>query len=145
MTLDPISTWQPTMCGQCGEPIVPDGDAWRHIGDAQPRHFAVPASEWERIKAQQPTPNDRREYLGRIVRDVWVKWASEQPNPKPHHLDPWEVLPPEIQEVDRRIGEAIERTVQDELLTLLRQCRPWLPAVERELRDAVRQALGEEV
>ena len=48
-----------------------------------------------------------RERLGRVVRDAWVAWAKEQPNPKPHHLDSWEALPESIREVDRRIGQAV--------------------------------------
>jgi len=49
----------------------------------------------------------RREWLGRIVREVWVRWAKEQPNPKPSWLVPWEGLDEPDREVDRRIGEVV--------------------------------------
>lgn len=48
-----------------------------------------------------------RERLGRRVREVWITWAKEQPNPKPSWLTPWEELPEPDKEVDRRIGTAI--------------------------------------
>lgn len=51
----------------------------------------------------------RREVLGRLVRAVWVEWAREQPNPKPSWLAPWEALGEPDREVDRRIGETLER------------------------------------
>jgi len=50
-----------------------------------------------------------REQLGRMVREIWVKWAREQPNPKPSWLKPWEELSEPDREVDRRIGEGIAR------------------------------------
>lgn len=48
-----------------------------------------------------------REFLGRLVRMEWVKWAREQSNPKPHWLEPWEALDEPMREVDRRIGERL--------------------------------------
>lgn len=48
-----------------------------------------------------------REFLGRLVRLVWVQWASEQPNPKADWLIPWEELPERFREVDRQIGERV--------------------------------------
>lgn len=48
-----------------------------------------------------------REFLGAVVRRVWIEWAKEQPNPKPHWLTPWSELAEPDKEVDRRIGEAI--------------------------------------
>lgn len=51
------------------------------------------------------------EFLGRLVRSVWIEWAKEQPNPKPSWLVPWEELPPEQQEVDRRIGLKVAEVV----------------------------------
>jgi hypothetical protein len=53
------------------------------------------------------TGRDIRETLGRIVRDAWVAWAKEQPEPKSGWLDPWDMLPEPIKEVDRRIGMAV--------------------------------------
>lgn len=48
-----------------------------------------------------------REMLGQMVRDVWIKWAEEQPNPKPSWLALWHELSEPDREVDRRIGETI--------------------------------------
>jgi hypothetical protein len=48
-----------------------------------------------------------REALGREVRRVWVDFARSQPNPKPHHLAPWEELDEPNKEVDRIIGERL--------------------------------------
>jgi hypothetical protein len=49
----------------------------------------------------------RREFLGRLVREVWVVWAHDQDNPKPHHLLPWDQITESDREVDRRIGETL--------------------------------------
>jgi len=59
--------------------------------------------------AKRDWPEQNREALGRLVREVWVTWAREQPDPKPHHLDPWERLDEGGKEVDRRIGEAVAK------------------------------------
>jgi hypothetical protein len=54
-----------------------------------------------------------REAHGRLVRDTFVAWANEQPDPKPSWLVPWDELEPgnEVdagqREVDMRIGEAV--------------------------------------
>lgn len=48
-----------------------------------------------------------REYLGKIVREEWIKWAKEQPLVKPSWLAPWEELAEPDREVDRRIGERL--------------------------------------
>lgn len=45
--------------------------------------------------------------LGRLVRDTWVEWAQQQPNPKPSWLLPWSELDEGQKEVDRRIGRAV--------------------------------------
>ena len=54
-----------------------------------------------------PTLPLDREHLGRIVREVWIAWAKEQPNPKPSWLVPWEGLSEPDKEVDRRIGKRL--------------------------------------
>jgi hypothetical protein len=36
---------------------------------------------------------DRSRPLGKLVRDVWVRWAKEQPDAKPSWLVPWNDLP----------------------------------------------------
>ena len=50
---------------------------------------------------------DLRDRLGKLVRDVWIGWAKEQPSPKPSWLVPWEELGEVDREVDRRIGEKL--------------------------------------
>ncbi len=45
-----------------------------------------------------------RELLGRLVRQVWMEWAREQPDSKPSWLLPWEELDDGQREVDMRIG-----------------------------------------
>lgn len=45
--------------------------------------------------------------LGRKVREIWIVWAKEQPNPKLSWLKPWEELSEPDKEVDRRIGMQI--------------------------------------
>jgi len=57
------------------------------------------------------TPGIDREHLGRMVREIWIVWAREQPHPKPSWLKPWEELSEPDREVDRRIGEGIARHV----------------------------------
>jgi hypothetical protein len=49
------------------------------------------------------------ESLGRLVREVWVKWAREQPDvgEHPNWVLPWEALGERDREVDRRIGQAV--------------------------------------
>lgn len=56
------------------------------------------------------------EQLGQIVRDTWVKWAAEQPDPKPSWLTPWSELDDGQREVDMRIGEAIADAERNRLL-----------------------------
>lgn len=68
------------------------------------------ASLREQLAAKPPEPQqpktftERREQLGKRVRQVWVDWAKTQDRPKADWLDPWEALPENIKEVDRRIG-----------------------------------------
>lgn len=52
-------------------------------------------------------PAEPRELVGRMVRQIWVEWAREQPYAKPEWLDPWEQLDDGQREVDMRIGEAL--------------------------------------
>lgn len=51
-----------------------------------------------------PLPEHKPNFLGKIVRDVWVQWAAEQDSPKPSWLVPWEDLKEFDREADRRIG-----------------------------------------
>jgi hypothetical protein len=50
---------------------------------------------------------DMREPFGRRLREIWVKWASEQPDPKPSWLLPWDELDEGQREVDMRMGAAL--------------------------------------
>jgi hypothetical protein len=57
---------------------------------------------------------DDREPLGRLVRETWVAWALEQPDPNPSWLVPWDELGTGDREVDMRIGSAVAaRAVAD--------------------------------
>lgn len=55
----------------------------------------------------RPTRSLDAEALGRLIREVWVAWASEQPDAKPSWLLPWEDLDEGQQEVDARMGLAL--------------------------------------
>ena len=49
-----------------------------------------------------------REFLGQIVRKVWVAYCIETNHVyKPDHVDSWEQLDEWAKEVDRRIGETV--------------------------------------
>lgn len=52
------------------------------------------------------TPPDP-DILGQIVREAWVKWAKNQPDPKPSHLLPYADISEEDREADRQIGMAV--------------------------------------
>lgn len=47
------------------------------------------------------------EVLGRRVRELWVDWATRQPNPKPSWLVSWDDLSESEREVYREIGLGI--------------------------------------
>ena len=49
-------------------------------------------------------PEADNEFLGKKVREVWLTWAQEQPDPKPSWLLPWDRLSPADRDVDTRIG-----------------------------------------
>ncbi len=51
-----------------------------------------------------------REQLGRLVREQWVRWATEHPEPKPSWLLSYEQLSESDKEADRRIGEELLKT-----------------------------------
>ena len=67
--------------------------------------YALPGVDVQaRIKG---IPESDHDMLGRAVRDEWVKWAREQPNPKPSWLVPWDELSEPDKDVDRRIGRRL--------------------------------------
>lgn len=67
---------------------------------------------------------DPREPLGRLVRQVWVDWAREQPDPKPSWLTGWDDLDAGQREVDMRIGSALANHGRENLRAILRQFEP---------------------
>ena len=58
---------------------------------------------------------DPREAYGRLVRETWVAWAKEQPNPKPSWLTGWDELDAGQREVDMRIGGAVAAAEREHL------------------------------
>lgn len=48
-----------------------------------------------------------REDGGRLVRDAWIRWARQQPNPKPSWLVEWDDLPEADKEADRCIWDEV--------------------------------------
>jgi len=67
-----------------------------------------------------------REQLGRIVRETWVAWAQEQPDPKPGWLLGWDELNDEGQrEVDMRIGEAVAKAARADERARIRSLLPY--------------------
>lgn len=51
-----------------------------------------------------------RDLGGRIVREAWMTWARQQPNPKPSWLVPYDDLSEADKEADRQVFEACVRT-----------------------------------
>jgi hypothetical protein len=68
-------------------------------------------------------PADPRELVGRLVRQVWIEWASEQDDPKPSWLLPWEDLDDGQREVDMRIGEKLYQAGGDALTRKIKRLR----------------------
>lgn len=52
-----------------------------------------------------------RDDLGRLVREAWVKYCIETGDTKPSHLTPYDELSEWDKEADRRIGEAVEKSI----------------------------------
>lgn len=50
-----------------------------------------------------------RDTLGRFVRNAWIRWARQQPNPKPSWLVSYDELDEADKEADRHIGESVAR------------------------------------
>jgi hypothetical protein len=87
---------------------------------------------------------DDREPYGRIVRETWVAWAKEQPDPKGSWLTGWDELDAGQREVDKRIGSAVAtQAVYDAELENTRRAAQLfalgvhLPAILDALRIAV--------
>lgn len=63
----------------------------------------VRASERQRLRESAGSG----ESLGQLVRETWIEWAQEQPDPKPSWLTPWDDLDEGQREVDTRIGATV--------------------------------------
>lgn len=105
------------------------GTSTDHLGTVR-AYMGREPSEWHRIederdalaakvKELEQSNKQDRESLGMRVREVWIKWAMEQPTPKSSWLTPWEQLSEPDKEVDRRIGETLAKEATN---TLARQC-----------------------
>jgi hypothetical protein len=83
------------------------------VEDAWTAWQARAALTAEKVAAQGQSwlPVISREFLGRVVREAWVKWAQQQPNPKPSWLAPYDELSEADKEADRQIGEAVTQWV----------------------------------
>lgn len=84
--------------------------------------------------AQEQPPTISRDFLGQIVREAWVKWAKQQPSPKPSWLAPYV----ELSETDRNMlrpafaalhgSQAIR--IPDTVVALIRRLDATLPKSE---------------
>ena len=78
------------------------------LTDAAESTIAGLREQVEGLRApSEATIDERRERLGRRVRDLRLMWAREQPSPKATWLLPWDGLSEPDREVDRRIGSAL--------------------------------------
>jgi hypothetical protein len=77
------------------------------------------------------SPPECREALGRLVRDTWCAWASEQDDPKPSWLLSWEEIDDGQREADMRIGEAVAGQAGAKLASIAALCRGHLEQAER--------------
>lgn len=64
---------------------------------------------------------DPREAFGRLVRETWVEWAREQPDPKPAWLTGWNELDYGQREVNMRIGAAVAAAERARLRSFILQ------------------------
>ena len=69
------------------------------------RLYGKTITKLEQSRAAHASESDL-EWGGKLVRNTWIAWAKEQPNPKPSWLVPWEELSEPDKEVDRRIYAA---------------------------------------
>jgi len=79
--------------------------------------------------------HDRRDELGRRVRDTWVRWAQDQLYTKPSWVIPYDEISEADKEVDRQIGEDIavfvELQAQATIATLRQQLAERDAEIER--------------
>lgn len=79
------------------------------------------------------------EFLGKVVRDVWMDFAREQENPKASWLVPWEDLDEPMKDVDRRIGVTLVRLA---LIKLSGHIRKSGPLTSQEIVDSINGLLA---
>lgn len=84
-----------------------------------------------------------REALGRIVREVWIKWAQEQPNPKPSWLVPYDQLSEPDKDVDNRIGERLFREGIRSLVATYRSDAKDLEALKKAAKVFADESVGD--
>jgi hypothetical protein len=86
---------------------------WPKRNEPYPQTFVEPTVPYPSGVAPTvevpPLDPAMREFMGKLVRAEWERWAREQPNPKPSWLTPWDQLTEPEREVDRRIAETIWR------------------------------------
>jgi hypothetical protein len=80
-------------------------------------------------------PDTEREQLGRLVRQVWVRWASEQKRPRRSWLTGWDRLDAGQREADMRIGEAVAGHVRAKLMADLPQLRAEADLLRHEIDE----------
>jgi DNA-binding PadR family transcriptional regulator len=82
-------------------------ERWRTLREIMDNYALTTPGLTFQPASQDLQIREPRELLGRSVRQVWVEWAHEQPDPKPSWLLPWEDLDEGQREVDMRIGDAL--------------------------------------
>jgi hypothetical protein len=72
-------------------------------------HYTIDGGDSDVCCAEYPRCKGdvARDPLGRMVREVWIEWARQQPVAKEHWLKPYDQLDEPDKEVDRRIGERL--------------------------------------
>lgn len=73
-------------------------------------------------------PGVPAEHRGRLVRETWVTWAKEQPDPKPSWLTGWDDLDDGQREVDMRIGAAVAAAERERCIKIAKKAAAGLRA-----------------
>ena len=83
-----------------------------------------------------------REFLGRLVRRVWVEWAYQQPNRKDSWLWGWENMSKSEREVDRRIGEKVAEVATAVLVKKLEKAEAKIERLQSAATGKVKRLLA---
>lgn len=78
---------------------------------------------------------DRRDELGRRVRDTWVRWAQDQLYTKPSWVIPYDEISEADKEVDRQIGEDIAVFVELQSQSIIATLRTQLAERDAEIAE----------